>query len=98
MVPQGMNPQPYNLSSQNLNTPYGNTNPNQAFPQGQPNNPLASAFIQYYRPAEGIPLNNMTGVNPGLGMPNQFNMNKMNNINFENKKYFSNSTCSIFST
>ena len=89
MVPQDMNPQPYNLSSQNLNTPYGNTNQNQAFPQGQPNNPFISSFMQYYRPAEGIPLNNMTGGNPGFGVPNQFNMFNMNNINFENIKNIS---------
>ena len=86
--PQGLIPPPNYLSSQNLNTPYNNTNPNQAFPQGQTNqNPFLSSYMQYYRPAEGIPLNSISGLNVQMAIQSQSNMHNMNNnMNIENIK------------
>ena len=81
MQPQGMNPPPYNFSTQNLNTPYNNTTSNQALFPGQPNPYQNSPYMQFYRPAQGFPLTNLSG------QPGVINIQPQSyNNNFENIK------------
>ena len=63
--PQGMNPPPYNLSTQNLNTPYNNTTSNQALFPGHSNPYQNSPYMQFYRPTQGFLLTNLPG-QPGV--------------------------------
>ena len=81
-IQNGMNSPLYNSSSQNLNTPYNNTIPNQAILPGQPNPYQNSSYMNSYQQNQGIPLYNFPGQTGGMFIQPQSQVN----INYENIK------------
>ena len=86
--PQVVNPPTYNVSSENINTQYSNTNLNQDISQNETNisqNNLLPPYMQFYISEQGIPLNDFSGQNgvTNSTVPSEYNINFENYNNVE---------------